>query len=89
MFQLVIERGKFLKIRENVKETDVTKVYNMPVDGLYCGKIVEITSPKCVYRARIGDTYERIAQNYGVSAEKLKEMNSDGAIYPTKIIWIP
>lgn len=89
MFQLVTERGKYLKIRENVNKNDVMEAFSMPVDELYCGKIIEVTSPRAVYRARIGDTYESIAGAYGVSAEKLKELNSDAALYPTKAVWIP
>ena len=89
MFRLVTERGKYLRIRENVQKDEVTDVFSMPVDELFCGKIVEITSPKQVYRARVGDTYESIARTYGVSVEELKKLNSDNAIYPTKAVWIP
>ncbi len=89
MFQLVTERGRYLRIRANVEKNDVIDVFSVPADELYCGKILELTSPKKVYHARIGDTYESIARAYGVSSDELRELNSDRAIYPTKAIWIP
>lgn len=89
MFQLVTERGRYLRIRANVNKNDVTDVFSIPADGLFCGKILEMTSPKTVCRARIGDTYESIAHAYGVSVEELKKLNSDQPVYPTKVIWIP
>lgn len=89
MFRLVTERGKYLRIRANVTKNDVTATFSMPVGELFCGKILELTSPKQVYRAMVGDTYESIATKFGVSVDELKELNSDSAVYPTKAVWIP
>lgn len=90
MFSLKVERGRFLVVRENADANELMDIYSMPVSGeLYEGRIIEVLPLSGYCRATVGDSYEKIAQRTGCDLEKLKKINENAAVYPTKRIWLP
>lgn len=90
MFLLVTERGKYLRIRKNVKKDQIIRLFSVPVTGeAYCGKIILLTEPKRFIYANAGASYKSIAQKEGVDEEQLKRLNGGEVIYPTKRVWLP
>ena len=90
MFSLVTERGKYLRIRGEVKESEVISALGCPFSGdLFQGAVIKILPPKrCVY-ATVGDTYAKIAARERVDEAQLKSLNGDKTLYPTMRVWLP
>lgn len=89
MYSLITERGKYLRVRKGVGKEDVIAVFSVPADGLFQGKIIMIGEPKRFCYARVGDTYASIARRERVDEKKLRDINSDAAVYPTLRVWLP
>ena len=89
MFSLILERGKFLRVRKGVTEKDVSAVFNCPADKIFCGAIIELTPPKRHCFALAGDTYATISEREGVDENRLREINGARTVYPTLKIWLP
>lgn len=90
MFSLKVERGKFLVVRGGVSSTELMDIYKMPIDGdVYEGRIIQVLPVSGYCYAKVGDTLEKIAKRENCDLNKLKDLNKDSVIYPTKRIWIP
>lgn len=90
MFSLIIERGKYFKVKTNTEKSKIISNFNCPVEGeIFCGKIIPLSSPKGFIIAAVGDTYEKIAARERVSLTELKKLNSFSPVYPTKRVWLP
>lgn len=90
MFSLKCERGKYLRIRGATNKEEIIKQYCVPVNGeLFVGSILALSSPKRFVYATVGDTYKSIALRERVDEGKLRALNANAAIYPTKRVFIP
>lgn len=90
MFLLNVERGKFLVVHGGVSQVELMDIYKMPIDGnIYEGRIIRVLPVSGYCYAKVGDSYEKIANRNGCSLEKLIKLNKNAAVYPTKRIWLP
>lgn len=90
MFSLKLERGKYLVVRGGVSKSQLVDIYKMPINGeIYDGKIIEVLPVSGYCYAQIGDSYEKIAAREGCDLAKLKNLNGNSTVYPTKRIWLP
>ncbi len=90
MFSLQLERGKYVRVRGGVTAKEISDAYKTPVVGkVYAGAIVEIADVSDYCYAKAGDCYETIAKRYGCDLDKLRRVNADAPVYPTKRVWIP
>lgn len=89
MFSLCTERNEYLRIRKGVTREEVIKTFSVPVGEVFCGKIIRMTPPKRFCYARPFDGYAEIAAREGVDEGELRRINGDGALYPTKKVWLP
>ena len=91
MFTLVTDRSKFYRVKRGQNAREIESVFEIPVNRpAFSGAILEIgdyfyTS----YIADLGESYESIAEKFGVDAEILKEVNGKKPIYPTRKIFVP
>lgn len=90
MFSLECERGKYLRIRGATDKEEIIRLFSAPVTGeLFVGRILALSGPKRFIYATVGDTYKSIARRERVDEGKLRALNGDAAIYPTKRVFIP
>lgn len=89
MYSLVKERGKYLRVRGQVKKEDIISAFSCPVGDVFCGEIIEIKSAKRYCYALAGDTYASVAARERVDEARLRELNFNRFIYPTLRIWLP
>lgn len=90
MFSLEVERGRFLAIRGDVDKNELMDIYQTPIEcELYEGRVIEVLKLSGYCRAEVGDSYKKIAQRYNCDLNQLIKINQNGAIYPTKRVWLP
>ncbi|MDE6790815.1 MAG: hypothetical protein K2J61_03735 [Clostridia bacterium] len=89
MFSLVMEQGKYLRVRGRVKKEDIISAFSCHVGDVFCGAVIEISAPKRYCYALAGDTYAAVAARERVDERELRELNFNKIIYPTLRIWLP
>lgn len=91
MFTLITDKSRYFKIKRNQSAGDVENMFGTPVNGeCFSGRIIKLSKEKLIcVTATVGDTYSSIAKKYGVSEEKLKEINRLKPVYPTCKIFVP
>lgn len=90
MFSLNVEKGKYIVVRGGVSVCELTDIYKMPIGGeIYEGRIIEALPVSGYCYARVGDSYQKIAQREGCQLQELIDLNQKAVIYPTKKIWLP
>lgn len=91
MFTLITDKSRYFKVKRNQSAGDVESMFGVPVNGeCFSGRIIKLRSESFVtVTANVGDTYSSIAKRYGVSEEKLREINFSKPVYPTCKIFVP
>lgn len=91
MFTLITDRSRYFKVKRNQSAGDVENTFDTPVNGeCFSGRIIKLSRERLIKAtATVGDTYATLAKKYGVSEEKLKEINSSKPVYPTCKIFVP
>jgi len=91
MFTLLLERGRYLKVRSGVSKSDIERDFSFPVhDEIFTGAIILIAPrPKGYCYALPGDSYESIAKRQGADCEEIKRYNGNNPLYPSKKVWLP
>lgn len=78
-------------MRSGVTAREIEKNFSCPV---FCtpsaGEIIELPlTPLKFCRAEVGDTYEKIAKRYFSDASRIRELNRNAPVYPTRKIYLP
>ncbi|MCD8040322.1 MAG: LysM peptidoglycan-binding domain-containing protein [Clostridia bacterium] len=91
MYQLVLEKSKYYRVKKGQTALMIEKAFSVPVNGnVYEGMIIALPQQTfTVYRAAAGDTYKSVAAKFGVDEELLKSVNGNRAVYPTCRLYIP
>ncbi len=91
MFTLITDRSRYFKVKRNQSAGDVESTFGTPVNGeCFSGRIIKLGKESYIkVTASVGDTYQSIAKRYGVSEDKLREINSSKPVYPTCKIFVP
>lgn len=91
MFTLELERNKFYRMKKGQSAAEAEKVFSCPFAAdLRCGSIVPLSlQPLKIYTVRVGDDYKKIASAFCVDVERLKELNGNKTLYPTRAVFLP
>lgn len=89
MFTLVTDRSRFYRVKRGQSGKDVENALSVPAADVFGGAIIPREGKFIVYSARPGDSYESLAERFGVGAEELKAVNRSSCVYPTRRLFIP
>lgn len=91
MFTLILERGRYIRVRGNVRKCDIEREFCFPVNTeVFEGAIIPVLpEPQGYCYAQPCDSYASVAEREGVSEEELKKLNGGSPVYPSKKIWLP
>lgn len=91
MFTLITDRSRYFKVRRGQSAQDIEKVLRTPVNGrAFAGRIIKVSENALeAVTVGVGDTYRTVAEKYGVSEARLREINCDKPVYPTCKIFVP
>lgn len=83
-------RPHFYRVMRGQTAEQISRVFGCPVRECAEGDIVIIPPVQCfAYSARVGDTFFSVAAKFGADEAELKEINGGGAVYPTRVLYIP
>ncbi len=88
-YELVLERGRFYRIKSGQMREELIKTLNYPVGEVYGGKIISLSEKYEEYVADVGESYLSIAQKFSIDSESLISLNGNTPVYPTARIFIP
>lgn len=89
MFTLVTDRSKFFRVKRGQSEREIEKTFRIPLSGVFDGAILGVEGSYTAYTAKPGDSYQKIAERFGLGEEELRKINFDRPVYPTRILYIP
>ena len=91
MITLYLERGNYIRVRSGVSKSDLERTFSFPVHGqVFAGAIIPVLpEPDGYCYALPSDSYSLIAEREGVDEERLKKLNGNSPLYPSKKVWLP
>ena len=88
MSTLVIENSRFYRVKKGQTGADVEGTLKIPAPNAYAGAILPLEE-FTVHKALPFDSYESLAEKYGVEVERLKRVNGGKPIYPSCRVYVP
>ena len=88
MSTLVIGKSAFYRVKSGQTGAEVEKTMRIPASGAFAGAILPVEE-YVVHRAQPFESYESIAQKYGITSEKLKAVNGGRPLYPSCKVYVP
>lgn len=90
MYELKLARPHFYRVKRGQTAEQISRVFGCPVQDCAEGDIIIIPRTQCfAYSARVGDSFSSVAAKFCADEAELEEINGGGAVYPTRVLYIP